>query len=147
MRVIPFVLALLLLARPAFAQIDFDIAGFWDQPAAGVTSNFGFEEDSNERAGGPALVDYLGVGPVFATDTKRDAAPPMGVAGLAAIRRATALPLVAIGGLGPGNAAAAIRAGADGVAVVSAICGAADPHQAAENLAGEVASAKRARDR
>jgi hypothetical protein len=53
--------AVVLAARPAAAQIDFDIAGFWDQPAAGVTSNFGFEEDSNERAGGPALVDYLGI--------------------------------------------------------------------------------------
>jgi hypothetical protein len=58
---IPWTLALLLTARPAAAQIDFDIAGFWDQPAAGLTSNFGFEEDSNERAGGPALVDYLGI--------------------------------------------------------------------------------------
>ncbi len=54
-------LALLLTGRPAAAQVDFDIVGFWDQPAAGLTSMFGFEEDSNERAGGPALVDYLGL--------------------------------------------------------------------------------------
>jgi len=54
-------LALLLAARPAAAQVDFDIVGFWDQPAAGLTSNFGFEEDSSERAGGPMLVDYLGI--------------------------------------------------------------------------------------
>ena len=53
--------AFILFSRPAAAQIDFDIVGSWDQPAAGITSNFGFEEDSNERAGGPALVDYLGI--------------------------------------------------------------------------------------
>jgi hypothetical protein len=49
------------LPQPAAAQIDFDIVGFWDQPAAGITSNFGFEEDSVERASGPPLVDYLGL--------------------------------------------------------------------------------------
>ena len=53
--------ALILTARPAAAQIDVDISGSWDQPAPGVTTNFGFVEDSNERAGGPALVDYLGL--------------------------------------------------------------------------------------
>ena len=54
-------IALILFSRPAAAQIDFDIAGFWDQPAAGVTTMFGFVEDSNERAGGPMLVDYVGL--------------------------------------------------------------------------------------
>ena len=53
--------AWLLPARPAAAQIDFDIVGFWDQPAAGITGIFGYTEDSDERAGGPALVDYLGI--------------------------------------------------------------------------------------
>ena len=53
--------------RPAVAQIDFDIAGFWDQPALGTVLGpgnaaiFGFEEDSTERADGPTLVDYLGI--------------------------------------------------------------------------------------
>ncbi len=51
----------LIAAMPASAQGDFDIVGFWDQPAQGLTSNFGFEEDSNERAGGPMLVDYVGL--------------------------------------------------------------------------------------
>jgi hypothetical protein len=59
--------AFILSARPAAAQIDFDIAGFWDQPALGtvlgpgVAAIFGFEEDSTERADGPPLVDYLGI--------------------------------------------------------------------------------------
>jgi hypothetical protein len=55
----------LLWSRPAAAQ--FDIAGFWNQPALGtvigpgIAAIFGFEEDSTERADGPALVDYLGI--------------------------------------------------------------------------------------
>jgi hypothetical protein len=56
-----FAAACLVPARPAAAQIDFDIVGFWDQPATGITSIFGYTEDSDERAAGPALVDYLGI--------------------------------------------------------------------------------------
>ena len=88
------------------------------------------------------IVDYLGVGPVFATATKADAAPPMGLEGLAAVRPLTALPIVAIGGIAAGNAAAAIAAGAQGVAVVSAVCAAPEPRRAAGVLAAIVAKAK-----
>ncbi len=79
--------------------------------------------------------DYLGVSPLFATPTKPDAPPATGLEGLRAIRAATRLPLVAIGGLHAGNAAEALRAGADGVAVVSAIMAADDPEAAAAALA------------
>jgi thiamine-phosphate pyrophosphorylase len=65
------------------------------------------------------------------------------MAGLQAIRRAVSLPLVAIGGLNHRNAAQAIRAGADGVAVVSAIVAAEDPEQAARGLKHEIAAARR----
>ena len=67
--------------------------------------------------------------------TKADAAPPMGLGGLAAMRAGTALPIVAIGGIDRANAAAVIAAGADGIAVVSAVCGAADPMAASRDLA------------
>ena len=67
-------------------------------------------------------VDYYGVSPVFATPTKTDTGPAWGLEGLARLRAATARPLVAIGGIGPANAAGVLRAGADGLAVVSAIC-------------------------
>lgn len=87
-----------------------------------------------------AGVDYLGVGPVFATATKADAAPAMGLAGLAAVRAASRLPIVAIGGIGLANAAAVIAAGADGVAVVSAICAAADAGAATRQFARIVAA-------
>ncbi|MBL8488366.1 MAG: thiamine phosphate synthase [Rhodocyclaceae bacterium] len=87
-------------------------------------------------------LDYLGVSPVFATPTKTDAAPPLGLAGLAGIRALTRLPLVAIGGIGPANAADVLAAGADGLAVVSAICAAADPELAARGLAGTMRAAR-----
>ena len=85
-------------------------------------------------------VDYLGVGPIFPTATKADAAPAMGLDGLAAVRSASRLPIVAIGGIGLANAGAVIAAGADGVAVVSAICAAPDAAAAAGALAAAVSS-------
>ncbi|MBN9011134.1 MAG: thiamine phosphate synthase [Rhizobiales bacterium] len=91
------------------------------------------------------LVDYLGVGPVFATPTKVDAAPPMGMAGLKRIAARTGLPIVAIGGLHAGNAADAIAAGAAGVSVVSAICAAPDPELATRELAEIVRAARAGR--
>jgi thiamine-phosphate pyrophosphorylase len=78
--------------------------------------------------------DYLGVGDVYGTPSKPDAGPPIGLEGLAAIARAVAIPVVAIGGITPENAAATIDAGAVGVAVISAIVGAPDPAAAARRL-------------
>ncbi|HCG05039.1 MAG TPA: thiamine phosphate synthase [Desulfovibrio sp.] len=79
-------------------------------------------------------VDYLGVSPVFATLTKTDTAPPWGLDGLARLRAATGRTLVAIGGIGAANAASVLAAGADGLAVVSALCAADDPERAAAEL-------------
>jgi thiamine-phosphate pyrophosphorylase len=64
--------------------------------------------------------DYIGVGPIWATPTKPDAASPIGLAGLAEICRAVSTPVVAIGGIEATNAADCIRAGAAGIAVVRA---------------------------
>ncbi len=83
------------------------------------------------RSEGVTLADYLGVGPIFAQSTKPDAATPLGVEGLAEIRRLTDKPIVAIGGVSATNARALRLAGADGIAVVSAIVGAKDPAAAA----------------
>jgi thiamine-phosphate pyrophosphorylase len=79
-------------------------------------------------------VTYLGVSPIFTTPTKTDTKGIWGLEGLAKIRSYSRHPLVAIGGLNETNAAAAIRAGADCIAVVSAICGASDPQEAAMHL-------------
>jgi len=86
------------------------------------------------RAAESLDADYLGVGPVFPTATKADAAPALGLAGLAQVRAVSHHRLVAIGGIGAGNARQAMEAGADGVAVVSAICAAEDPESAARDL-------------
>jgi thiamine-phosphate pyrophosphorylase len=79
--------------------------------------------------------DYLGVGPIYAQRTKGDAAAPLGIDGLRRIRGLTHAPIVAIGGLTPDNSAAALAAGADGLAVVSAIVAADDPEAAARRFA------------
>ena len=79
-------------------------------------------------------VDYYGASPVFATATKADAAPALGLDCLRALRARTTRPLVAIGGIGEHNAGAVMQAGADALAVVSALCAAPDPEQAARRL-------------
>ncbi len=82
-----------------------------------------------------ALVDYLGCGPVYPTITKDDAPPPMGVEGWAELARMSPLPVVAIGGLNRERTAAIRATGlAAGVAVVSHICAAENPTQAAREL-------------
>ncbi len=86
--------------------------------------------------------DYVGISPVFSTPTKTDTAPALGLDGVARIRAAVSLPLVGIGGIGPGNAAGVIRAGCDGVAVVSAIVSAPDPRKAAAELKKIIHAAK-----
>jgi thiamine-phosphate pyrophosphorylase len=65
--------------------------------------------------------DYLGFGPIFPTSTKPDHEPVVGVDGLSAIRRLTSLPIFAIGGVTLQTVPAIMQAGADGVAVLSAI--------------------------
>lgn len=97
------------------------------------------EEGDMARADA-AAADYLGVGPIYAQTTKPDATPPLGVEGFRRIRILARRPVVAIGGLTPSNSGPLLAAGADGLAVVSAIVGAADPRAAAQSFAGLVAS-------
>lgn len=84
--------------------------------------------------------DYLGVGAVYPTDTKATAPEQsnIGLERVRSIREATALPFVGIGGITPENAAGVVEAGADGVAVVSAITAADDPEAATRRLAEAV---------
>jgi thiamine-phosphate pyrophosphorylase len=83
-----------------------------------------------------ADVDYWSIGPVYATATKPDAGRPIGLATFSdlANRAPEATPVIAIGGIGPGNAADVLAAGADGVAVSSALFGAADVGRVAGEL-------------
>lgn len=89
------------------------------------------ESISAAREAEAAGANYLGVSPVFATPTKTDTAPPLGLGGLKAIRLEVDLPLIAIGGIKSDNCASVIAAGANGLAVVSALMGASSPRQAA----------------
>ena len=67
-------------------------------------------------------IDYIAIGPIFATTTKSDTAPVLGLEGLRAVRQAIGdFPLVAIGGITTANARSVIEAGADSVAVISAL--------------------------
>ena len=64
-------------------------------------------------------VDYLAIGPIFATASKQNPDPVVGTAGLARIRTRTSKPLVAIGGITRANARETLEAGADSLAVIS----------------------------
>jgi thiamine-phosphate pyrophosphorylase len=83
-----------------------------------------------ERAG----ADYLGVGSIYGTRSKADAGAPVGPARIAEISRAVRLPVVGIGGISAGNAAEVIRAGAQGIAVISAVTRAEDMVAAVREL-------------
>ena len=79
-------------------------------------------------------VNYLGVSPVFETPSKTDTKGNWGLEGLARIKAYSRHPLVAIGGLNASNAKEAVMAGADCIAVVSAICAAPDPLLASREI-------------
>ncbi|GAB7386734.1 thiamine phosphate synthase [Bacillaceae bacterium] len=83
--------------------------------------------------------DYLGVGPVFPTSTKEDAGAVQGPEGIRRLREnGITVPIVAIGGIAPDNVSSVIEAGADGIAVISAICQAPSAKEAARRLRKEV---------
>lgn len=94
----------------------------------------------------PGVATYAGLGPVFSTATKDPGTPPLGPAGLArliaAVRaRHPDLPICAIAGIDAANAAEVIEAGADGIAVISALFGAEDVAAAARDLRAAVDAA------
>jgi thiamine-phosphate pyrophosphorylase len=100
--------------------------------AAGLMLGTSASSVEEAEAGESLGAAYIGAGPVWATPTKPDAGPPMGLAGLREICRAVSIPVVAIGGIDATNAAQCLDAGAAGVAVVRA---AADARAIDEALA------------
>ncbi len=125
--------------------------GIDDQPAVEAREALGPEAIIGVSAGtqeeadlvDPGVVDYVGTGAVYATATKADAGAAIGLDGLIQLRRRLALPMVAIGGIGLSTAAAVAATGVEGIAVVSAICGAVDPEAAARDLRGAVDRGRR----
>lgn len=86
--------------------------------------------------------DYLGVGGIYPTSTKKDIGPIGGPQRISQIRKAVSLPIVGIGGIQVHNVKEVIQAGADGIAVVSAVMGASDITEACRALKKEVLMAK-----
>jgi thiamine-phosphate pyrophosphorylase len=95
--------------------------------------------DADVAALAPGAIDYVCIGGVFATTSKDNPDPPIGVHGLGHLARLVrermpGMPVGAIAGIDEGNAGEVMRAGADGVAVVSAVTAASDPEVAARRL-------------
>ncbi len=109
---------------------DMDLAAArarWPRPAILGGS---VREPARARELAAAGADYLGVGPVYGTTTKADAPGAIGLEAVGAIAASVDVPVIGIGGISASNAVAVIRAGAAGVAVVSAVVGAADVESA-----------------
>lgn len=80
------------------------------------------DREQLDEAASDSAADWLALGPIFATVTKENPDPVVGLEGLSALRARTSKPLIAIGGIGVDRVAAVLAAGADSVAVISAVC-------------------------
>jgi len=96
------------------------------------------EAEAAEKDG----ADYVGAGPVFGTLSKNDLGPLLGLEGLRAIRNKIKIPILAVGGISAANVADVIFAGADGVAVISAIAAAENPRRAAIEIIESIGKLK-----
>lgn len=133
-----------LAARAAGAAVAGVHVGQSDLPPALVRALIGDEAVLGLSAGTPeqiaravrdeGRIDYVGIGALHPTRTKHDAPPALGLAGAQRVLAACALPAVVIGGVTAVDVPGLRAAGAAGVAVVSAICGAPDPGSAAREL-------------
>jgi thiamine-phosphate pyrophosphorylase len=101
------------------------------------------EAVSAEEAG----ADYVALSPIFSTASKDNAGPGHGLMSLREIRAAVSIPVIAIGGISRENVGAVIGAGADGVAVISAVVGQPDITAAARDLKVRITAAKQERRR
>ncbi|MFA5331274.1 MAG: thiamine phosphate synthase [Methanoregula sp.] len=90
-----------------------------------------------------AGADYVALSPLFDTSSKNDAGAGHGLFVLREIREGVSVPVMAIGGIGRENVGSVISAGADGVAVISAVVGQPDIAAAARDLKNRIAAAKR----
>ncbi|MBN2067135.1 MAG: thiamine phosphate synthase [Candidatus Diapherotrites archaeon] len=86
--------------------------------------------------------DYVSVSPIFHTDTKKDAGKPAGIELIEEAKERVKLPIVAIGGINEGNVQEVIKAGADSVAVISAIACSENPKEAAQRIIRKIAKVK-----
>ncbi|GGH60279.1 thiamine-phosphate pyrophosphorylase [Filimonas zeae] len=108
------------------------------QLGAEAAIGYSIEYETQLSTANAAVADYLALSPIFATPTKTDTVTEWGLEGIAHIRKQTQKPLVAIGHIAADNAGSIIKAGADCLAVVSAICSAEHPAYAAEKIRIEI---------
>lgn len=104
----------------------------------GVSSH-SVEQAKKAKAEG---ADYLGFGPIYSTISKETGYRPLGPEAITRIKKEVNLPLLAISGIKPDNALECLRAGADGIAVISAVSRAPDPEEAVRSLREIVRQAK-----
>ena len=109
-------------------------------PACGILG-YSLEHEDQLDSAEALHSDYLALSPIFSTATKTNTKTEWGLEGIRKIRRRSVKPLVAIGSVSKYNAASMIRCGADCLAVVSAICSAADPAKAAGDIREEIEKA------
>ena len=94
---------------------------FGEHPGEAVVVGISTHNEEQVLAADASSADYIAVGPVFATGTKADAEPVIGLEGVRHLRAMTTKPMVAIGGITLRNAAAVTEAGADSVAVIGSL--------------------------
>ena len=121
-------------------QEDLPIAQARSIMGAGKLIGISTHTDAQVIAAAEAGADYLGFGPIFPPGSKRDHEPVVGIDGLQRIRRLTSLPVFAIGGIAPDHVRSLIEAGANGVAVISAIARAQDVMAATHAFASQFRS-------
>ena len=100
----------------------------------GISVNTVNEAEEAEKGG----ADYLGVGPVYYTPSKRDLKAILGPSGLKVIREKVKIPILAIGGINAENAREVMSCGVDGIAVISALMEAEDIAEATRELIQEI---------
>jgi len=127
-------------------QDDLPVGAARDQLGADAVVGCSVSTVEEAEAAEAAGADYLGVGTVYETGSKADAGEATGIDTVAAITDAVDIPAVGIGGVTPARASDVVAAGADGVAVITAITEADDPEAATRELASAVAEGKRRRE-
>ena len=116
-------------------QADMPVEAVRAVVGPGMTIGLSITDAEQIARADAGAADYLGIGPVHPQKTKPDAATPLGLGGFAKLRRMTAKPVLAIGGVKADDVPMLVEEGATGVAVVSAIMGAEDPEAAARLFA------------
>jgi len=115
-------------------QSDLDVTEARQRLGSNAIVGLSVESVSQAKAAENLDVDYLGVSAIFKTDSKQNLKHYWGLEGLRDLRSLTFHRLIAIGGIDETNVSQVMAAGADGIAVVAAICNSFNPRQAASNL-------------